>query len=454
MFKPRGITKAKPGRPKKNQSADPKIVPITRETSEFTDTNASVSQHSSPGAVPKPTYVAVNPLPPRNPLPPTVEEDESYTFNSVINPLDETFSVSRAIGDIAYAYRHKLVFERMQELTEYPVKAAPADDQSLLWNETSPCFASAKGLLLPHAKPLTLDERHAVYEILSESLGPAHGIQECQGTYRKHMEARAKLYFEGLVPVPCHAHQPARTSTLLDRKLSLGINEFRHWLSETRFLKRDAGGINGSPRLHPSHRNTNGAKLQDVDGMIDKQFRQRSVPQTLDDLFPAPRDNWNNDDPLTDSPIVHSRVVTRVAPHAPCVADECNAGDRPLFSVTSSPNLPVLPVPSVTETLHQVDQPRLHGLSGFPGSQNVKIRTLVTDMDGHPQEDDPHITHPAQLTLGDTLRRSRNMPNNARNRIPSRSPRKPHMRDLDRVRTRPVTSRDARRRTTSAAGDI
>ena len=458
MFKPRGVTKAKPGRPKKNPSANPKIVPITCETNDSTDTNVIVFEHSSPGAVPKPTYVAVNPLLPHNPLPPMVEEGENYTFNSVINPLDESFSVTRAIGDIAYAYRHKLVFERMQELTGYPVKLALADDQLLSWNETSPCSASAKGLLLPHAKPLTQNERRAIYETLSDSLGPAHGIQECQGTYRKHMEARTKLYFEGLVSVPHHyTQQPARTGTLLDRKPPLGTNEFRHWLSETRFLKRD--GMNSSPRLHLSHRNTNVVKQQDVDGVTDKQFRKRSIPlwlQTLDDLFLTPEGNWNNDDPLTDSPIVHSREVTRTTAHARDVANACSAGDRSLFSVTSTPSLPIFPVTSVAE-IRQTGQTQFHGLSGFSGSQEVKMRMPVAETDSHPQwlEHDPYVTHAGQhVALSDTVRRSRNTSDNARNRLPSRSPRKPHIRDLDRIRTRPVASRDTRRRTTSAAGDI
>ena len=393
----------------------------------------------------------MNPLLPHNPLPPEAEEDENYTFNSVINPLDETFSVRRAIGDIAYAYRHKLVFKRMQELTEHPVKLALADDLALSWNETSPCFASAKGLLLPYAKPLTRDERHAIYETLSDSIGPAHGIQECQGTYRKHMEARTKLYFEGLLSVPYHhVQQPSRTSTLSDLKPPLGTNDFRHWLSETRLLKRD--GIDGSPRPHSRHRNARVVKQQDVDGVTDKPSKQRSTPhwvQTLDELFSAPGDNSYDANSLTDSPIVRTREATRMTALA-----ECNTADCPLFSVTSCSSLPVVPIPSVAE-IRRTGQPQFHGLPGFSGSLEVKARMPVAE--SHPEwpKQDPYVTHPVQqLAPSDTPRRGRNTSNNARICLISCSPRIPHVRDLDRIRTIPVTSRDARRRTNSAAGDI
>lgn len=452
LLKPRGVTKAKPGRPRKNPSVNPKIVPITCETNESADTNVPVSDNS-PGAVPAPTYVSVNPLLPYVSLPPTVEENENCTFTSVANPLDESFSVRRAIGDIAYAYRHKLVFERMQELTECPAKLALTDDRSLSWNETSPCSASGSGLLLPHAKPLTRSERLAIYETLSDSLGPAQGIQECQGTYKKYMDARKKLYFEGVVPAPYqHSQQPARTSTLLDRKTPLGTNEFRHWLSETRFLKRD--GINGSPRLHSIHRNVNVANQQDTDGVNDKEYRQRSIPywiQTLDELFPPPGDSG---DPITDSPVVHTREVTRMTAHAQ--GGECSAGDHLLCSVTSSPSLPIFPDASVTK-IRQPDHAQFHGLSGFPGSQEVKTRMPVVEMDSHPQwlEHVPYIARSGRgAALTETQRRRRNMSNNAWSLLPSSSPRKPQIYDLDRIWTRPVTSRDARRRTPSAAGDI
>lgn len=459
VFKPRGVTKAKPGRPKKNPPVNPKIVPITCETNErneFTDANAPVSEDSPPGAVATPAYVVVNPLLPRTPLPAMVEVDDNCHFNSAVNPLDESFSARRAIGDIAYAYRHKLVFERMQELTEHPAKLALTDDQSG-WNETSPCSASAKGLLLPHAKSLTQDERQAIYKTMSDSLGPAHGIQECQGTYREHMQARTKLYFEGLLSVPYHhSQQPARSNTVSERKPPLGSNEFRLWLSETRFLKRD--GTNCSPRFHPCHRNADMAEQQDIDGVIDKQYKQISIPhwiQTLDELFPTP---GNCEDSITDSPVVHTREATRTSAHARDVADEWGAGGRLLFSVTSCANLPILPITSVAET-RQTGHAPLHGLSGFPGTQEIKTRMPVAEMNSHPQwpEHVPYVAHSgrgAALSMSDAQRRSRNMSNNALSRLISYSPRKPQIRDLDRIWTRPATSRDARRRTPSAAGDI
>lgn len=458
LFKPRGVTKAKPGRPKKNPPVNPRIVPITCEPDESSESNALVSE-DSPHAVPTFTYVAVNPLIPHSPLPVMVEEDHC-TFNSVVNPLDESFSVRRAIGDIAYAYRHKLVFERMQELTEYPGKLALiTDDWPLPWNATSPCSASGKGLLLPHAKSLTRDERQAIYKTMSDSIGPAHGIQECQGTYRNHMQARKKLYFEGLLSVPYpHSQQPSRTNTLSDQKPPLGSNEFRHWLSETKFLKRD--GTYGSPRFHPSHRNTSVAKHQDVDGdgVTENQLEYRRMSahriQTLDELFPTPGDD---DDIITDSPVIHTREVTQMmTAHPRGAADEYSAGGWLLFSVTSSPSLPIPPITSVAET-QQTGHAQLHGLSGFPGPQGVRIRMPVGEMDNQQlwPERVPYVASSGRgASLSDTQRRGRNMSNNAWSRLPSYSPRKYQIRELDKIWTRPVTSRDARRRTPSAAGDI
>ncbi|KAG6380832.1 hypothetical protein JVT61DRAFT_5218 [Boletus reticuloceps] len=456
LFKPRGVTKAKPGRPKKNPPVNPKVVPITCETDESNespDTNDAPVSENSPDEVPTPVYITVNPLLPHISLPSPVEEDDGCTFNSVVNPLDESFSVRRATGDVASAHRHKLVFERTQELTEYHVKLALTDDRSLSWNETSPCSAYDKGLL-PNAKPLTSDERQAIYESMSDSLGPAQGIQECQGTYRKYMHARTKLYFEGLLSIHHHhSQQPGRTSTIPDRKPSVGTNEFSHWLSETRFLKRD--GTNGSPRLHISHRNANVAKQQDTDGATRKQDRL-SIPhwiQTLDVLFPAPRDALDTNNTMTDSPVVHTQEVTRITTQARGVADECSAGGRLPFSVTPSPDLPITSVAETQQTGHA----ELHGRSGFPGTQEVKTRIPFSDMDSHPQwpEHVPYASHSGQrLALNDTQRRGRNISSNARIRLPPCSPRKPQIRDLDRIWTRPVTTRDARRRTPSAAGDI
>ena len=313
----------------------------------------------------------------------------------------------------------------MQELADCPVKC----DESR--------SSSAEGLLVPHAKPLTRDERHAIYEALSDSIGPAQGIQEYQGTYRKHMEARSKLYFEGLLPRH-DVQQSTRTSTSCDRKAPLGTNEFRHWLSETRFLKRD---VNGSPRLPPGYRNANVARHQDV---VEKQSNQRSIPcwlQTLDALFPTPGGNLDKDDPLTDSPIVRAQEITRTT----AVGD--GAGDQQLFSVISTSSLSIHPVTSVAET-RQAGQAQVHGSFSDSGPQEVTGGT-----DSHPQwpEQDAYVAYPGHhLAPSDKLRRSRNVPHNSRIRL---SPRQHAIRDLDKTRARPAT-RDARRRTTSAAGDI
>ncbi|KAF8140637.1 hypothetical protein EV363DRAFT_1292678 [Boletus edulis] len=398
LFKPRGVTKAKPGRPKKNPPVNPKIVPITCETdesNEYPDTNDAPISENSPDEVPTPVYITVNPLLPHIPLLSTVEEDDGCTFNSVVNPLDESFSVRRAL---ASAHRHKLVFERTQELTDYPVKLALTDDRSLLWNETSPCSAYEKGLL-PHAKPLTSDERKAIYESMSDSLGPAQGIQECQGSSNVMAQMARHDYISAIETRTWRNNRTQMEATREQDRLSIP-----HWI------------------------------------------------QTLDVLFPAPGDALDTNNTMTDSPVVHTEV-TRINTQARGVADECSAGGRLPFSVTSIPDLPIT---SVAET-QQAGHAELHGRSGFPGTQEVKTRIPFSDMDSHPQWPE-HVTYAShsgqRLTLNDTQRRGRNISSNARIRLPPCSPRKPQIRDLDRIWTRPMTTRDARRRTPSAAGDI
>ncbi|KAF9225393.1 hypothetical protein BS17DRAFT_872780 [Gyrodon lividus] len=402
------------------------------------------------------TYVTINPLLHHVPPSGILGDEKHPSFDSVINPLDESFSVTRAIGDIAYSYRHKLVFDRMAELNEYPPNFT---------YDRSTCSASdsdmGTGMLLPHARSLTCSERQAIYHTLSENLGPTHGIQESQGTYRKYMEDRARLYYEDLLSVPQpHTLKSDRPSTSLKRTCG-NNNEFRFWLSETKFLQHD--GINDLPR--PKH--DPNVTRQHAVASNDKRNGHRTGRhwgQTLDDLFPTPLQDSSSGFDITQSPVVHAGNLAYMAPwFFTLPKDECSEGDDVLFSAMFDPSIFVPPAQSVAE-LRQSRRGRFHGLADFPGLQGVTIPAKMEDLERslHLQCPLGSVLSPGNTglsTLQDsaedgTLRRTRKGQNNARTRFAPCSAHEPQLRDWDRIRTRSITSRGGRRRTSSAAGGI
>jgi hypothetical protein len=341
----------------------------------------------------------------------------------------------------------------MTEVNEHSLNFTYERSPALPRNEVSPCSASDMGLLLPHAKPLSCTERQAIYQTLSENLGPACGIQESQGTYRRHMEDRGRLYYEGLLSVPHpHSHKSDRPSVSLKR--TLGTDEFRFWLSETKFL-------NGSPRAKHDVRGANAVALNDK---RNRAGYGRHWGPTLDDLFPTPLQDFSDRFDVTESPVTHTGNPPYMALQFFTLPEnEYGQGDDVPLSTIFDQSISVPLAQSVSDLIRS-RRSRFHGLAGFPGPQGPMI---TTDME-EPQRSGLHLQSSpcsAFLSSGSTglstlqdsdemLRRSRKEQNNARTRFVPCSPYKPQLRDRDRIRTRSVTSRGARRRTPSAAGGI
>ncbi|KAF9245734.1 hypothetical protein BU15DRAFT_70806 [Melanogaster broomeanus] len=440
ITKRRGITKAKPGRPKKHHLANPKVA--SNSVCETNHTTAPVSDDSPPSPVPSPAYVTINPLLPHASLPAIMGDEELRPTFHWTNPPDESLSVTPAIGDITS--RHKHVFDSMSELNDYSPDVA--NDRSLSRNETSPCSSSNLGLLLPHPKPLSGSERGAIYQTLSESLGPANGIQESQGTYSKHMEDRARVYYEGLLSVPYHHSQRSdRPSTSLKR--AFGTDEFRSWLSETTFLKYD--GINSSQRDLRSATVPNVIRQHTAACRDRRNGHGRRWEQTLDDLFPTELQDLTS----RESPVIHTNTedLPYRAPHSvtQLEADFSQRDDVPFAAIS---NISVPPV---------ADHSQFHGLVGFPRTQGVSLPAVEI---GHPQRSELHLRHPRRSvvlspgstgfpTLKDSAPDETQKGQN-NTRVAPCSPYKPQLRDRSRIGAKSIASCGARRRIPSVAGGI
>ncbi|KAH7886165.1 hypothetical protein F5I97DRAFT_1221579 [Phlebopus sp. FC_14] len=435
VSKPRGLTKAKPGRPRKHPIAKaptPPSEPISSST-------------TAEYRPPSPTYYTVNPLVLQDP-PPVLSGEDYAAFNFVINPLDESFSLTRAIGDITYSYRHKPVFDRMFELNRHPLTFA--SDQSVPSNEeTSPRSASDRGLLLPHVDALSSHERQAIYRSLSESIGPASGIQESEGTYRKHMENRTKLYFEGLLSAP---FQYPQTTTNLHRTSTFVTNEFRFWLSSTEVLRRNM--THALPKdkheLKPDAIGQCTVSYGDKNCAIPDNF----LGQTLDDLFPSSSQDSIARLDIMDSPVIRARApdyATRHFAHPEEGSfghggEAVNPPKVPAFSPTSDSTTSA-PLARLATELPQ-SHIEFQGVNDFPDPVGPSIPAV--EIEGHPKSEHPS----SPFVRG--LRNTRKSQAHVRMRLTPCTPFGAQVRERDRVRARSITSRGSRRRTTSAAGNI
>ncbi|KAI5998006.1 hypothetical protein EDD15DRAFT_283566 [Pisolithus albus] len=221
----------------------------------------------------------------------SLEEPESCAFHSATKPVDELYSMTPDAGDILFRHRpHDCNFEvNGQTLTLTPIQQE--------CGTTSVFPASTNTVFFTHARPLSSTERQAIYEALSDSLGPPCGIEECVGTYRRHMQDRSRLYYESAHPVDIPL-LPAD----LNRTPTPETNDFRFWLS--------SGEILGSEHVYPTR------VKHDIQKMVMKQCEDRlsheccvligsdqPFMQTLDDLFPTPPTDTRH---VMESPVIRS----------------------------------------------------------------------------------------------------------------------------------------------------
>ncbi|KAH7915722.1 hypothetical protein BJ138DRAFT_917209 [Hygrophoropsis aurantiaca] len=299
--KPRGITKAKPGRPRKNANI------INKKISEpVLVTDISINQTDM--------YYSVNPLSQYDRCSLIVgDQDQEHDFVSKANPLDDTFSLDRAIGDVSYSYRHKSVFERMHEIYDLESRAAS------LAVELEPFGEISCGLLSPIREPLP-KEGHGFYNFLSDALGPACGIQESVGTYRAHMQERSRLFYEELLLAPYNSSDHinhSRAAQSQNHKSTLRENEYRLWLSSTEHI--DKSGKNLVSRNRYSLSSSASRKITQKSAAGTPYIKHcadnkvSEIGNTLDELFPAlPEDQSITD--ITRSPVVRTEYSPYIYP--------------------------------------------------------------------------------------------------------------------------------------------
>ncbi|KAI6136279.1 hypothetical protein F5141DRAFT_20425 [Pisolithus sp. B1] len=347
-----------------------------------------------------------------------LEEPESCALHSVItNPADEPFSVTPDAGDLVFRHRP---YDYNFEANGQTLTAAPIQQEC---NATLLFPASTNTVFFTHARPLSSAERQAIYEALADSLGPACGIQECVGTYRRHMQDRSRLYYESAHPVD----KPLLPS-YLNWTPAPETNEFRFWLS--------SGEILGSEQIYPTR------SKHDIQKMVMKQREDRlshecRVPigsdqpfaQTLDDLFPTPPTDTRH---VMESPVVRSGQFAVAFPFyalVPEVERELPREDRQ------------------TEDQFGYYASSIHDFTSVTNQQNANIPFEAVEAESFrsiPMSLAPCANDHSINTLSDANREARFATFNQ-----CRSP----LRERHGMQTRSTTSRgESRRRATASAG--
>ena len=149
------------------------------------------------------------------------------------NPLDEAFSLERAIGDVNYSYRSRPVFERMAELRDF--RSTCQNSPLMSPSSTSSLLGSNMEVSHPHSAivPMSQVEREAHYDWLNSVLGPSSGVQESIGTYKAHMECQRQLYFERLLYSDSRRWVAHVDDVQAAQDSRLPSSEFKNWVSCT-----------------------------------------------------------------------------------------------------------------------------------------------------------------------------------------------------------------------------
>jgi hypothetical protein len=249
-----------------------------------------------------------------------IEEHLNSDLSFSVDPLDVGFPLARAIGDISSSYRDKTVLTRTSELEK--LDTISLDISKDIFVCSQPTY-SEPGFLLPPERSLpSQEERMAMYKSLDDLLGPACGVEEYVGTYRKHMQERSHLYFERLFgnsgATWDHTGLPLKTDSLTSiRKDRV---DFRKWL-----LCDTAGRVDSQlrsisntilPSSTPRKRGQESGDKTTAPSVTDCDNRgplfcfspriDRSDEQTLDDLFPKPPSDLQCLVDTPDSPLLRA----------------------------------------------------------------------------------------------------------------------------------------------------
>ncbi|KAL4067367.1 hypothetical protein V8B97DRAFT_959210 [Scleroderma yunnanense] len=429
-FKSHGITKTKPRHPWKKGIVHSMSPP---EISDATPMHV----FSEPAITPK--YVAVNPLLPLQPNLSSTSDPLEEGVCTIFNPLDEPLGVE---CDLACSHRPKLACDQMSD----PPTHTDWQECSMTSPNTDTGFSS-------HTNPDPLgSERQAIYQSLSDSLGPPCGIQECVGTYKYYMQDYSRIYYEPLINCPSidHTDKPAQGVNLV-RVLVSDTNEFQSWLSSGEIPECE--GRYSCSRIQFDVQRLVSRQHSEV-GLSRTTWPDHLFGQTLDDLFPAlPQELPTDAYDVTISPVVRSHMQPSVAFHlSPLLELECDGTeevDNHSLSRVNSPPLvlrQLRKIPWYRSDSHEImEVTHLEAnVSGIDlGRSTAAEQCFVVS-----STDDTALSGANGITEHITRYNTRKA--RVRPQVSVCSPYRSSLREWDGVRTR--STRNTRTRTTSAGG--
>lgn len=395
--KPCGVMKAKPGRRKKH---------------------AARSTHDDP-----PPPAAGTPI-----SQPVSEMDEFDP--AVVSSPDEFSSFAQAMDDTSDTHCGTLVFETSP--VHHSLPRAGLDlrgDAAGLGLSPDP--------LSPNFCTLSATERSALYPLLSGAFS-SRDTQECAGTYRTYMQERSRLYYEELLAVPCEkSRNDRRPASSGDHQ---SVPEFRRW-------------------VNPGESCASQARNKPVKGGAST-IRQKTSPvlpygtdneaYPLETLFPMLNQNRTSIDDLWESPVVRTQHQSYV-PLDFSFLPNAESGDAEDHLATSlgPPGFPECSVllPS------KIHGESVHGHPDFPRSPPLLPPAELQQVDVNPKRFTPPLQQPISSPnvheMGACTLKQKSSRTQTRF-----APCTPPKREYDRTMMRSITSRSARRRTTSACGGI
>ncbi|KAG1754809.1 uncharacterized protein EDB91DRAFT_1242047 [Suillus paluster] len=375
--KPRGVTKAKPGRPRKYAVR-------------------SIHDDPLPPAVICPSSRAISPLLQPD-IFPASDANNNHEIDMIVSAADESYSFSQAIDEISYTHCGPPVLALETSPLHTLSQSMPdlrADGAEL---GLSPRTTSADPLS-SNACTLSATERSALYQLLSGAFGTHRDIQECAGTYRNYMQERSRLYYEGLLALPyqnSRYNDPKPASS--DNRQSVPSNgsEYRRWVNPGEFCMTDdkaSASRNKPVKLGAS---TIRRKAPPVPSYTNFGTDTDNETHPLDTLFPILDLNRTSvDDSIRESPVIRTRRQSYVPldfyffPN-----EERGEAEDPFLDAPLNSGAPDLPKHSVS-LQSKIRGGSLHGHPDFPGSPPLLPSAELQHVDVNPKRPSPPLQQP------------------------------------------------------------
>lgn len=432
VHKPRGVTKAKTGGRRKH------AVRSTRHDSPPYTAVCASSRTAHPVILQPDSFHVTN------------ESNKNHEFDPVVGTPGEFHSFAQALHDTTHCGAP--LFETSTVHSLSPATPDLRVDGSGL--SLSPHTPSADPLS-PNFCTLSSTERSVLYPLypLFSGVFGTRDIQECAGTYRAYMQERSRLYYEGLLAVPCQKSSNDRKPASSGDHQSVPSNdsEFRRWLNPGGFCV--SGEKASASRNKPIKAGASPIRQKTSPVHSYTNFGTDNEVYTLDALFPMIDQIKTSVD---ESPIVRARRQSYLPLDFYCLPNAEN-NEGYLLDAAPSSGAPELPECSHSVSLQcKIRGESLHGHPDFPGSL-----PLLPSAELQPHVNPNRLTPPLQQPVSSlnhelgTLKQKNSGKNLVtQTRFAPCTPPKLQLREYDRIRTRSLTSRSARRRTTSAGGGI